>query len=35
MADSKTKSNQIQSPEEILATEDNHALDANDAPLNA
>ena len=35
MADSKTKSNQIQSPEEILATVVNHALDGNDAPLNA
>ena len=34
MADSKTKSNQTQSPEEILATVVNHALDGNDVPLN-
>ena len=35
MADSKTKSTQEQSPEEILATVVNHALDGNDGPLNA
>ena len=35
MADSKIKSTQEQSPEEILATVVNHALDGNDGPLNA
>ena len=34
MAQSNTKANQIQSPEEILATVVNHALEGNDVPLN-
>ena len=34
MADSKTKLNQKQSPEETLAIVVNHALDGNDGPLN-